>query len=113
MLRYSRFEPEERRQPVVAKDYAKWFLARLRTFEVRLAEEDDLCAGRFTAADVSVGYALMLAENLDLSARFTPAVTAYWELVQGRPAFKRALNVQKNAALAQRVSIVPAPRAVP
>jgi len=111
VLRYSRFEPEERRQPVVAKDYAKWFLARLRTLEERLAEEDYLCAGRFTAADVSVGYA-RLASYLDLSSRFTPAVAAYWERLQGRPAFKRALDAQKYAALAQRVSIVPAPLTV-
>jgi glutathione S-transferase len=39
VLRYSRFEPEDRRHPVVAEDYAKWFLARLRTLEVRLAED--------------------------------------------------------------------------
>ena len=112
VLRYSHFEPEERRQPVVAKDYAKWFLARLRTLEVRLAEEDYLCAGRFTAADVSVGYALMLANYLDLSSRFTPAVTAYWERLQERQAFKRALDAQKKAALEQRVSILPAPQTV-
>jgi glutathione S-transferase len=113
VLRYSRFEPEERRQPVVAKDYAKWFLARLRTLEVRLAEEDYLCAGRFTAADVSVGYALMLADYLDLSSRFTPAVTAYWERLQERQAFKRALDAQRNAALKQGVSILPAPQTLP
>lgn len=113
VLRYSRFEPEERRQPVVAKDYAKWFLARLRTLEVRLAEEDYLCAGRFTAADVSVGYALMLANYLDLSSRFTPAVTAYWERLEERQAFKRALDAQRNAALKQGVSILPAPQTAP
>ena len=33
VLRYSRFEPEHRRQPTVADDYAKWFLARLRTLD--------------------------------------------------------------------------------
>jgi glutathione S-transferase len=113
VLRYSRFEPEERRQPVVAMDYAKWFLARLRTLEVRLAEEDYLCAGRFTAADVSVGYALMLANYLDLSSRLTPAVTAYWERLQERQAFKRALDAQTNAALKQGISILPAPQNVP
>lgn len=55
----------------------------------------------------------MLADYLDLSSLFTPAVTAYWERLQRRPAFKRALDVQKNAALAQQVSIVPAPLTVP
>jgi glutathione S-transferase len=113
VLRYARFEPAERRQPVVAEDYAKWFLARLRTLEVRLTDEDYLCAGRFTAADVSVGYALMLANYLDLSSRFTPAVKAYWERLQERQAFKRALDAQTNAALKQGVSILPAPQTVP
>ena len=37
-----------------------------------------LCAGRFTAADVSVGYALMLAGYLDLEPSFPPAVAALW-----------------------------------
>ena len=113
VLRYSRFEPAERRQPVVAEDYAKWFLARLRTLEARLAQEDYLSAGRFTAADVSVGYALMLADYLGLASRFTADVTAYWKRLQERTAFERALDAQKNAALAQGVSIAPAPLTVP
>src|SRR3982074_99240 len=31
VLRYSQLEPEERRNPQVAADYAKWFLGRLKT----------------------------------------------------------------------------------
>ena len=30
VLRYTRLEPKERRNPQVAEDYAKWFAARLR-----------------------------------------------------------------------------------
>src|ERR1700692_2695749 len=33
VLRYSQLEPEERRNPQVATDYAKWFLGRLRAVE--------------------------------------------------------------------------------
>ena len=33
VLRYSQLEPEERRNPQVAGDYAKWFLGRLRAVE--------------------------------------------------------------------------------
>lgn len=109
VLRYSRFEPEHRRQPTVAEDYAKWFLARLRTLEPRLQQAAFLCADRFTAADISVGYALMLAEYLGLAPRFTPAVAAYWERLRGRPAFRRSLEAQDAAAIAQSVSTVPAP----
>ena len=98
VLRYSRLEPRERRQPQVAEDYAKWFLARLRTLEPRLQNGDHLAAGRFTAADVSVGYALMLGELLGMAPRFTPAVAAYWKRLQQRPAFHRALQRQDQAA---------------
>jgi glutathione S-transferase len=109
VLRYSHFEPPERRQPQVAEDYAKWFLARLRTLEPLLAEREFLCAGRFTAADVSVGYALLLAQHLGLDDRFTPAVQAYWQGLQARDGYRRALQAQHQAAQAQGVSTVAAP----
>lgn len=111
VLRYGRFEPPERRAPQVVDDYGKWFLARLRTLERLLAQQDFLCAGRFTAADVSVGYALMLAQFLGLAASFTPAVSAYWERLQARPGFQRALQAQETAALAQGIPLKPAPAA--
>ena len=110
VLRYTRFEPEARRQPQVAEDYAKWFLGRLRTLEPRLAAQEHLCAGRFTAADISVGYALRLATDLGLDARFTPAVAAYWQRLQQRGAYQAALHAELAAAEAQGVSTTPASR---
>jgi glutathione S-transferase len=103
VLRYTRLEPPERRQPQVAEDYAKWFLARLRAAELRLQEREFLCAGRFTAADISVGYALMLAQTLRLDARFPPAIAAYWQRLQQRESFQRALAAQAEAGRAQGV----------
>lgn len=96
VLRYSRFEPQERRQPQVVADYARWFLARLRAVEAVVSAQDWLCAGRFTAADVSVGYALMLATELDLDSHFKPGVRDYWTRLQARPGFERALQRQGN-----------------
>ena len=107
VLRYSRFEPEERRQPQVAQDYSKWFLARLRTLEPLLAQREYLC-GRFTAADVSVGYAVFLAGLVGLAEQFGPATAAYSKRLQAREAFQRALASQEAAALAQGVSTAPA-----
>lgn len=104
VLRYSRLEPKERRQPQVVEDYGKWFLARLRTLEPRLQTADFLTAGRFTAADVSVGYALMLADILGMTAQFTPAVAAYWKRLQQREGFRRALAAQETAAREQGVA---------
>ena len=109
ILRYTHFESGERRSPQVAEDYAKWFLARLRTLEPRLGQHEFLAADRFTAADVSVGYALLLAQHLGLNERFTPEVAHYWERLQVRDGFLRALASQQRAALAQGISTVPAP----
>jgi hypothetical protein len=72
VLRYGRFEPAERQQPQVVQDYTRWFLARLRAVEAAVAQSEYLCAGRFTAADVAVGYALLLAQHLGLAPQFGP-----------------------------------------
>ncbi|MDZ5455874.1 glutathione S-transferase family protein [Azohydromonas lata] len=109
VLRYRHFEPPERRQPQVAEDYVKWFLARLRSLESRLSTQAYLCAGRFTAADVSVGYALLLAQHLGLSDAFTPAVRAYWQALQHREGYQRAMRSQHEAAVMQGVPALPAP----
>lgn len=108
VLRYSRFESPERLQPQVVEDYSRWFLSRLKTLTPRLEQNEFLCAGRFTAADVSVGYALLLAEQLGLHTSFTPAVAAYWQRLRQRPAFLRAKVAEQAAALAQGVSSRPA-----
>jgi len=113
LLRYSRFEPAERLQPQVVDDYSKWFLSRLRTLEPHLTAREFLCADRFTAADVAVGYALMLAELLELHAKFTPAVAAYWQRLRTREGFTRALRAQERAAVAQGVSTRPATEVSP
>jgi glutathione S-transferase len=109
VLRYAHFEPFERRQPQVVEDYSKWFLARLRTLEPILVGQEFLCAQRFTAADISVGYALLLAQHLGLDSRFTPSVQAYWQRLQARSGYQRAMAAQETAANAQGVSSIPAP----
>ena len=94
VLRYTRLEPEDRRNPQVAGDYARWFLARLRGLDARLETAPFVAGERFTGADISVAYALLLAETLDLSDQFSPAVTAYWARMRDRPAFARAKAAQ-------------------
>lgn len=109
VLRYTHFEPAERKQPQVVEDYSRWFLARLRAVDAAVQQHDYVCAERFTAADIAVGYALMLASHLGLDAQFSPAVTAYWSRLQQRMAFQHALAVQHQAALDQGVPTTPAP----
>ena len=97
VLRYRQFEPGK--AEIVADDYAKWFLARLRAVDRALADGTEwLCAGRFTAADISVGYALLLAAQLGLSGEFTPQTAAYWARLQERPGFQAAKASQRRHA---------------
>jgi glutathione S-transferase len=55
-----------------------------------------MCAGRFTVADISVGFALMLAEFIGLNAKFPPAVVAYWQSLKERDGFRRAITKQDS-----------------
>jgi glutathione S-transferase len=103
VLRYTQLEPEERRSPQVATDYTKWFLGRLRAVEAAAAKAETLCADRFTAADISVGYALRLADNIGLAKDFGPNVAAYWQRLQARDGFKRAVTAENLAGEQQKV----------
>ena len=91
VYRYTMLEPPERRQPVVADNYKKWFLARTVLAEQTLADGREwLCAGRFTAADISVSYALLFAEVLGHLDEVGPHLQAYWARCQERAGFKAA-----------------------
>ena len=96
VLRYSRLEPEERRLPQVVEDYGRWYRARLRGLDAVLADADYVAANRFTAADVSVCYALLLARSLKLDVDYPPAITAYRERLQAREGYRRARMAQKG-----------------
>ena len=98
MLRYRLLEPPERRLPQAADDYAQWFHSRLRHVERALGDREYLVGGRFTVADISVGYALLLAKSLKIDNGFPPQVAAYWERLKERDGFARAKEAQKAGA---------------
>jgi glutathione S-transferase len=88
----------------VAGDYAKWFMGRLRAVEAATANGQNLCAGRFTAADIVNGYALRLAGNIGLAKDFGPNVAAYWDRLQEREGYQRAVAVERKAGVEQNVT---------
>src|SRR3979490_2168939 len=104
VLRYTQLEPEERRNPQVATDYAKWFLGRLRAVEAATGKTDTLCANRFTAADIANGARLRLAGNIGLAKDFGPNVRAYWTRLQARDGYKRAVAAEQKAGVEQNVA---------
>ena len=71
VLRYTQLEPEERRVPQVVDDYRAWFL------------------GRFTIADICVGYALHLATSLGLDSEFRDNTRRYWARLRDLPSYRK------------------------
>ncbi len=95
VFRYLRLEKPENRNPKVAADYLKWFVARTILAETTLGDgRDYLCANRFTVADISVAYALQFAETLGHIDQLGPNLQAYWARLQTRDGFKRAKAAQ-------------------
>lgn len=95
VLRYTRFEPDERKLPQAADDYTQWFFSRLKHLTRALEDGREwLCAGRFTTADICTAYALLLAIDLKLDYKFSPEIAAYWERASSRPAFLAAKAAQ-------------------
>jgi len=93
VLRYTKLEPEERRQPQVAQDYRKWFLARLRRLDAHIDTRQYLCDNRFTIADIAVAYALFLGKSQGFYDDYSPQVKSYLDGLMQRPAFIKSVSL--------------------
>lgn len=93
VLRYTKLEPPERRATQAADDYRLWFLARLKA-ACLMTGDNFVCANRFTMADISFAYALLLAETLGMAESFPDKAKTYWRSMQTREGFKRAKAAQ-------------------
>ena len=88
-LRYTFLEPDERKLPQAAADYAQWFASRFKAAATLMGQEY-VCAGRFTAADISFAYAIKLANAIGLHDAVPESAQAYWRRLRARPALQRA-----------------------
>jgi glutathione S-transferase len=98
VLRYTRLEPLERRLPQAVADYTKWTLGRFAGLEKLMAGAEYVAADRFTVADISVGYALMVLKVIGLFDQAPSSLQAYYGRLRERPGFRRAKAAQKHAA---------------
>ena len=98
-MRFALFE-KDKGWAEAGEAYAKWFWKRLVKVEQRLEGREYLCADRFTVADICIGYALVLAENVGLDEGVPDALKAYRERLTSRPAYQSALSREVAAAKA-------------
>jgi glutathione S-transferase len=96
MLRYTRVEAPERRLAQAVDDYKAFFGGRAKSIEAALADGRDwLVAGRFTIADIAIGYAAFLATTLGADDVLGEATKAWLARCTTREAFVRARARQK------------------
>ncbi len=95
MIRYTRVEPEERRLAQAVADYKAFFGGRAKSIEAALADGREwLVAGRFTIADIVIGYAAFLAATLGADDVLGEATTAWLARCTARDGLKRARQRQ-------------------
>ena len=83
--------PEGQRENFTVQIIEEGFLRRLGLLETRLEGREFIAGDRFTIADISTAYALLLGGDfLKMADRFPPRTTAYLERLKQRPAFQRA-----------------------
>lgn len=99
-VRFTRLEADRGLQ-AAGTAYADFFRGRLPKLEQRLAGRDYLCADRFTAADIAVGYALFLSQQIGLGHHLSPAMEDYLARLTSRPGFRRARDREDREAEAQ------------
>lgn len=96
MLRYTRLEPEERKLPQAVEDYKGFFLGRAKAIETGLADGRPwLVAGRFTIADICVGYAVHLSHGFGLVEELGPLTQDWYQRLKMRDGFKAARMREK------------------
>jgi glutathione S-transferase len=96
VLRYTRLEPKERRLAQAVEDYKGFFLGRAKSIEEALADGREwLVAGRFTIADICVGYAVHLSSGFGLVEELGSATQAWYTRLKEREGFKSAVVREK------------------
>jgi glutathione S-transferase len=92
--------PEGEKQNWGTRAAEQMFFNRLTLVTRQLARASMMAGNEFTAADISVIYALGMAERLGLAERFGPEIADYRNRMSARPAYKVAMEKWSPARVA-------------
>lgn len=93
-----------RAPPELQKNWTVEYIAetqrkRLGVIEKALADgREYLAAGRFTAADISVGFAIGVYKHFGVIRRAGPELEAYYRRITARPSYQKAVGAPAAAA---------------
>lgn len=92
MAQHMFFRPENERIPAMVEDGRRRILLVLDALEVEIQDKDFLLGPEFTAADIMMGYTLMLSQLFGVLGEAHPALGRYYARLAGRPAFQKAIS---------------------
>ena len=90
IAQHTRIRAEADRIPGVAEDGAARARSFLGAVEDAVKDQEYLLE-EFSAADIMMGYSLMLAERMDVLDQEHPNVQRYFERLKARPGFQKAV----------------------
>lgn len=90
IAQHSFIRPEDKRIPQVAAEAVESTQKILGILEKELAGKDYICGSEFTAADIMLGYDLLLCKLFGLLTDNHPNVSAYFARLSSRPGFQKA-----------------------
>jgi len=90
IVNHNRIAAEADRVQFVLDDCRARARTCLDAVEAAVSDGEYLVAGEFSAADIMMGYSLMLAKNLGVLTADHPNAAAYYERLASRPAFQAA-----------------------
>lgn len=91
IAQHSLFKPESERLPAVVADARNKLAAVLDVLEKALAGKQYLLGAEFSAADIMMGYSLLLTKWFGLLSDTYPNVVAYLQRLEQRPALQKVL----------------------
>jgi glutathione S-transferase len=86
------FAPDPDKDNWGARQSIQMFQNRLTLVTKRLEDVPYLAGKAFSAADISVCYALELGSRVGIADSYSPAINSYLERLQARDAYKRAMK---------------------
>ncbi|MBC7104172.1 MAG: glutathione S-transferase family protein [Parvibaculum sp.] len=90
IAQHSFIRPEDKRIPQVAAEAVESAKKMLGILDKELAGKDFICGKDFTAADIMLGYSLLLCKMFGLLTGEYPNTGAYFARLAARPAFQKA-----------------------
>ena len=92
IVNHKREFPNDKNIPAVLKEMADRARVSLDAVAQATTHQRHLLGEQFTAADIMVGYALRLC-SIVTPQHMTAEIKPYWERLQARPAYQRALAI--------------------